>query len=312
MPGIVVALGGNALGETVEEQKKAVALAARTIVDIAQTGEPLLIVHGNGPQVGMISSGMNADGPSERRSMPLAECVAMSQGYIGDHLQTAITNELKKRGIARNVCTLITHMIVDPDDGSFAKPTKPIGTFYTREEAMVRSKETRGIYCEDAGRGWRMVVASPEPMDIVEQPVIEKLFCNGLIVICGGGGGIPVVQEGDQLISVDAVIDKDYAAAMIAGRIKSDKLMILTGTPGVYIDYNTPEQRLIKRMTADEAEEYSRKGYFAEGSMLPKVRAGIRFANSGGSVVITSLYSASDALKYDVGTWIVPGHVSCV
>lgn len=309
MKGIVIALGGNALGDTVASQKKAVEVAAKTIADIAETGAPLAIVHGNGPQVGKISAAMRCAvaGGMATEDMPLAECVAMSQGYIGFHLQMAIESAFRSRGIDRKVCTVTTQVLVDLEDPAFLHPTKPVGAFYTLEEAGALMRETGEPYCEDAGRGWRKVVASPEPKDILEKEVIGLLFRSGVVPICCGGGGIPVAQQNGTFETVGAVIDKDYAASKLAQIIDAEQLMILTGVDGVYLDYNTKQQRLLRQMSVSTAERYCEKGYFAQGSMLPKVRAATRFARCGGMSVITSLEAAATALKQKKGTWISLG-----
>lgn len=308
MPGVVIALGGNALGKTVEAQKKAAAVAAKTIADIAAMGIPLLVTHGNGPQVGMISSAMRCGSAygSIPEEIPLAECVAMSQGYIGFHLQLAIEHELRGRGMDQRVCTLVTQMLVNPDDPAFAHPTKPVGDFYSQSEAQRLSEETGECFREDAGRGWRRVVASPEPQDIVERDVVRQLVEMGIITICGGGGGIPVLRREHGFEAVSAVIDKDYGAALLAKVIQAETLMILTGVSNVYLNYNTPEQKRLDLLKSGEAKALCERGCFAQGSMLPKVQAALRFAESGGKAVITSLESAAQALKGNGGTWIVP------
>ncbi len=309
MSGIVIALGGNALGNTVEQQKRAVSVAARAIADIAAMGEPLVIVHGNGPQVGMISAAMRSASHSGdiAEDMPLAECVAMSQGYIGFHLQAAINDALHRRALNRSVCTLVTQMIVDPHDPAFSNPTKPVGFFYTKEEAHTLMEASGELFKEDAGRGWRRVVASPMPRELVERNALRSLCDSGMITICGGGGGIPIVRGECGVQSVSAVIDKDHAAALLAETIDAELLMILTGVSGVYLNYNTPRQRMLERLTAEKARRYCDAGSFAAGSMLPKVDAALRFAERGGTSIITSLEEAPFAIAQHRGTWIVGG-----
>lgn len=307
MAGIVIALGGNALGKTVEEQRRTVAHASEMIADLAKEGKPLMIVHGNGPQVGMLRSAMME---ADKRGilpagMPLNECVAMSQGYIGYHLQEAINNALQKRGLQIDTATMVTRILVDENDPAFRHPTKPIGRFYTREEAEELEK-TDGCYMEDAGRGWRKVVPSPNPIQIVEKKALQAMMDAGMIAICCGGGGIPVVMREQKLVPIEAVIDKDFAAAKLAEAIHAERLIILTGVSGVYINFGTKQARMLGRISASEAQRHCDDGQFSAGSMLPKVQAAIRFAKTGGCTTITSLEDAWKGLMGKSGTTIIP------
>ena len=307
MARIVAALGGNALGGSPAEQKKKAAEAAETLVGLVRQGHEIVVTHGNGPQVGMIHLGLNhaAESGVIASEMPFPECGAMSQGYIGYHLQNAILRRLRAEGLSGMVCTLVTQVEVDGSDPAFRNPTKPVGAFYSADEAAARMAAGEGIYREDAGRGWRKVVPSPLPVGIVEKESVLTLLRDGFVVIACGGGGIPVVKraEGDYE-GVAAVIDKDYASACLAEAIGADSLFILTAVDRVCLDFNTPEQRELKEMTADEAERWIAEGQFAPGSMLPKVRAAVKFARSGPGrrAVICSLEKATLALAGESGT----------
>jgi len=307
MSRIVVALGGNALGKTPEEQLKLVKETAKPIVDLIQKGNEVIIAHGNGPQVGMINLAMEVSSKSEAKTpeMPFPECGAMSQGYIGYHLQNAIREELLNREMKTPVATIVTQVIVDKDDTAFKNPTKPIGAFYSEEEA--KALEVKGyVMKEDAGRGYRRVVPSPLPIDVAEKETVRTLVENGHIVITVGGGGIPVVQSGNSLIGVPAVIDKDFASEKIAEILDADYLFILTAVDRVAINFGKPEQKELGTMTVKEAHKYIEEGHFAPGSMLPKVEAAIKFADSkeGRKAVIASLERASEALNGQSGTII--------
>ncbi len=296
---IVVALGGNALGNTAQEQLSLVKDTAKPLVDLIEEGHQVVIVHGNGPQVGMINLAM------ESTNMPFPECGAMSQGYIGFHLQNALQNELKSRGVNKSAATIVTQVIVDKDDQAFSNPTKPIGKFYTAAE--VPSLETKGfIVKEDAGRGYRRVVASPFPIEISEKSIVTSLIDAGNIVITCGGGGIPVIKEGNDLIGVPAVIDKDNAAMLLAKTIKADYLVILTAVEKVAINFGTADEKWLSELTIDQAKKYCAEGHFAPGSMLPKVEACIMFAESSNErkSLITSLEKAKEGLKGLTGTVI--------
>ena len=308
MARIVIALGGNALGNTPEEQKEKVAYSAKTIVNLVKQGHELIIAHGNGPQVGMINLGLShsaADGVI-KAEMPFPECGAMSQGYIGYHLQNAIARELQAQGIAKNVVTLVTQVEVDAADPAFKNPTKPIGAFYSEAEAKEKmAADPTCVFKEDAGRGWRKVVASPIPVDVVEKASISHLVNSGFLVIACGGGGIPVVKQGEgNYVGVPAVIDKDYASECLAEIVDADYLYILTAVDRVCINFNKPDQKEIKEMSCQEAEEFAQQGQFAPGSMLPKVKASMKFAASkaGRKAVICSLEKAALALSGESGT----------
>ncbi len=296
---IVLALGGNALGDNPEEQLSLVREAAKSFVDLIADGHELVITHGNGPQVGMINNALPA--------MPFPECGAMSQGYIGYHLQNAIQAELSKRNIAREVATIVTQVVVDKKDPSFQNPTKPIGPFYSKEESEVLSVEEGFTMVEDSGRGYRRVVPSPRPVDVVEKNTVRTLVDAGVIVITAGGGGIPVVPDGDYYVGVPAVIDKDFASAKIAELIDADYLFILTAIDRVMVNYNQPNQKALDVITVAEARRYIEEGHFAPGSMLPKVEAAIQFVDGqpGRHSVIAALEKTKEALLGNSGTKII-------
>lgn len=306
---IVVALGGNALGKTPEQQLELVKHTASTIVDLVQEGYEVLIGHGNGPQVGMINLAMefSATKGGNTPYMPFPECGAMSQGYIGYHLQQAIQEEMKKRGIQKECATVITQVVVDEKDPGFQHPSKPVGSFYTKEEADAIAQEKGFTFIEDAGRGWRRVVPSPIPKRIVELNVVEQLVKAGDVVITVGGGGIPVVETENGLKGVAAVIDKDRSSALLAQSVNADKLIILTAVDRVCINYNKPDQKELEHMSVAEARELIGEKQFAPGSMLPKVESCISFVENnthGGTALITSLSRAAEALKGQTGTII--------
>lgn len=307
---IVVALGGNALGKTPEEQLELVKETARQIVKIVASGHEVVVVHGNGPQVGMINLAFDNSYQNDAGTplMPFAECGAMSQGYIGYHLQQTITDELNDKKIDKECVTIITQVEVDPKDKAFDNPTKPVGMFYNQEQAEAIAKEKGYVFVEDAGRGYRRVVPSPKPVNIVEQDVIKNLVSDGNIVITCGGGGIPVrVDKKDGYEGVDAVIDKDFAACKLAKSIDADVLLILTAVSKVCINYNTPDELELDEITVDLAKEYIETGYFAKGSMLPKVEACIDFVESSekGIAIISALKDGLKALNGKTGTKIV-------
>ncbi|MBF1083206.1 carbamate kinase [Solobacterium sp.] len=306
---IVVALGGNALGNTPEEQLELVRHTAKTIVDLAQDGYEVIVGHGNGPQVGMINLAMEFSCTKGGNTpyMPFPECGAMSQGYIGYHLQQAIQQELKARGVEKECAAIVTQVVVDANDPGFAKPTKPVGSFYTKEEADKIAAEKGFTFVEDAGRGYRRVVPSPIPQRIVELKVVEQLVKAGDIVITVGGGGIPVVETEQGLKGVAAVIDKDRSSALLAQSIGADMLIILTAVDRVCINYNKPDQKELPTMTLEEAEKYIEEKQFAPGSMLPKVQSCMEFVKNnthGGTALITSLQKAKVALQGETGTII--------
>ncbi len=304
---IVIALGGNALGNTAYEQLELVEKTAKPIVDLIEAGNQVVIAHGNGPQVGMINLGMStaAEAKAIKADMPFPECGAMSQGYIGYHLQNSIGNELNKRGIKKNVATIVTQVLVDENDEAFKKPTKPIGAFYDKETADRISKEKGYTMIEDSGRGYRQVVPSPKPVDVIEKDIVNTLVDAGNVIITVGGGGIPVINKSGKLVGTPAVIDKDFASAKLAELIKADTLIILTAVDRVAINFGKPDQKNLEVMTIAEAEKYCEEGQFAPGSMLPKVKACISFASSGGEAIIASLEKASAAIKGESGTKII-------
>lgn len=305
---VVIALGGNALGDTPQEQLELVKETAKHIVNMVAEGINVVVSHGNGPQVGMINNTFDyaANKGGEAPVMPLPECGAMSQGYIGYHLSQAILNELKRRGIMRSTATVVTQTVVYPDDPAFDNPTKPVGAFLTEEEAKRRSEETGYVYKEDAGRGWRQVVASPKPQRIVEFDAIKDLMDDGYIVISTGGGGVPVIERNDSYEGVPAVIDKDRSSAKLAADFKADMLVILTAVEKVYINFGTPQQTALDSISVAEAKKYIDDGQFAPGSMLPKVQACIEYLEEhpDGKAIITSLECAAAGLKGLTGTLI--------
>jgi len=304
---IVIALGGNALGNTAQEQKALITQTVKPIAELIEQGNEVIIAHGNGPQIGMINLGMSsaAEAGIIKAEMPFPECSAMSQGYIGFHLQCALKNELESRGIRKPVATIVTQVLVDAKDKAFENPTKPIGAFYSKEDSEAIAREKGFKMVEDSGRGYRRVVASPKPLDIVEKEIITALVDFGGIVIAAGGGGIPVVNRGCSLEGVAAVIDKDVASAKLAELVKADMLVILTAVERVAINFGKPNAQEIDQMTVSEAIAYCEQGHFAPGSMLPKVEAAVSFARSGGKAVIASLESAPAALAGKTGTVVV-------
>ena len=307
---IVIALGGNALGKNLPEQMIAVKHTAKAIVDLIEQGNEVIIAHGNGPQVGMIQEAMtqlNRSDPEKYIPCPLSVCVAMSQGYIGYDLQNALREEMLNRGIKKNAATVLTQVEVDKNDPAFKNPTKPIGSFMTEEEAKKMVAERGYNVVEDAGRGYRRVVASPQPVAIVELDTIRSLIETGNVVIACGGGGIPVfITEGNHLKGTAAVIDKDFAAARLAEQVNADALIILTAVEKVAIHFGTPEQEDLSELTPESAQAYIKAGEFAPGSMLPKVQAALQFAQSGEgrTSLITLLDKAADGIVGKTGTVI--------
>ncbi len=300
----VVSLGGNALGNNAEEQKLLVSNVAKYIVKLMKDGHEVVIVHGNGPQVGMINNAFN-----EAKSvpdMPFPECGAMSQGYIGFHLQNALQNELKAQGVKRNVATVVTQVVVDKNDPLFQNPSKPVGTFYSKEEAEAVAKEKGWTMKEDAGRGYRRVVPSPLPIDIEEKEVISTLVKSGNVIICAGGGGIPVIKEDNKLVGVAAVIDKDYASALVAELVDADYLVILTAIDNVCINYKQPNEKKLTNVSLNEIKEYLKGDYFAKGSMYPKVNACVKFLTNcpNKTAIIAALENAEKAFEEKSGTII--------
>ena len=311
MSRIVVALGGNALGNSPKEQLEIVKTTAKSLVDLVEMGNEVVITHGNGPQVGMIFNAMaNVDPTITEDDMPFAECGAMSQGYIGYHLQQAMEAEFKSRNMRRRVVTVVSQVEVDPEDPGFSNPTKPIGEFYSEDMAKKLAKESGFIYKEDAGRGYRRVVASPKPKKICELATIKKLIEEHNIVVTCGGGGIPVIADGEGGYSgVDAVIDKDRTSALLASKIEADILLILTAIDQVKINFRQENEKSLDEITIDEAKLYIENGEFAAGSMLPKVEACIDYLehSNKGKAIITSLEKARDALNGKTGTTIIKG-----
>ncbi len=307
MKKLVIALGGNALGNTPYEQLRLVTETAKPIVDLIEAGNQVVIAHGNGPQVGMINLAMSTAAAAKaiKSDMPFPECGAMSQGYIGYHLQNSIQNELKARGIQKSVATVVTQVLVDENDPAFSHPTKPIGAFYSKEEADRIAADKGYTMIEDAGRGYRQVVPSPKPVDVVEKDMVNTLIDAGHVVITVGGGGIPVIEKDGKLLGVPAVIDKDFASAKLAELVKADALVILTAVDRVAINWGKPNQTSLERMTCAEAEQYCKEGHFAPGSMLPKVQAAMSFARTGGEAIIASLENAAAALRGESGTKVV-------
>ncbi|CEP99955.1 carbamate kinase [[Clostridium] sordellii] len=308
MKSLVIALGGNALGKDPKEQLKLVKNTSKIIVDLVEEGYKVIVSHGNGPQVGVINLAMDfsSNNGGNTPSFPFAECGAMSQGYIGYHLQQSIKEELNKRSIKMDVVSLITQVIVDKKDEAFLNPTKPVGMFYSKEETKKISEEKGYKFIEDSNRGYRRVVPSPKPQEILEADVIKKLS-KECIVIAVGGGGIPVIKEENSYIGVDAVIDKDKSSCKLAIDLGVDTLLILTAVENVYINYNKENQKAIDTMDIDLAKEYIKEGYFAKGSMLPKIEACIEFVknNKNSKAIITSLEKAKEALNGDTGTRII-------
>ena len=306
---IVVALGGNAIlqaGEkgSYEEQYNNVKIAVAEIVKLIEDGYGIALTHGNGPQVGNLYIADSLAGEAVP-PMPLDALSAESQGLIGYFMQQEMQNELAKKGIDLRVITLITQVLVGADDPAFKNPTKPIGPFHTKKEAELLKQKTSLVMKEDSNGRWRRVVPSPKPISIVENEIIKSNVDNGYIVIVSGGGGIPVIKEGDEIVGVEAVIDKDLSACCLGIEIKADILLILTNVDQVALNYNTPDQEWIDTMSLEEAKRYLAEGHFKEGSMGPKIEAGIRFLENGGErSIIASLFSASSAVKGKSGTTI--------
>lgn len=310
MSKIVIALGGNALGNSSDEQLKLLENVSKIIVELVKDGNKIVLTHGNGPQVGQIFLAMDysANGEVKTPSMPFPECGSMSQGYIGYQLQQCLQDEFERCKIKKNCATIITQVLVDPKDTAFQNPTKPIGKFYTEKEANEIANEKGYQFVEDAGRGYRRVVPSPKPIDILEKNVIKLLVDNGIIVIAVGGGGIPVIKTDkiELLQGVDAVIDKDNSAALLAREIDADILLILTAVDKVCINYNKENQQELDKLSVKDALKYIDEEQFAKGSMLPKVKACIEFVKDSPNkkAIIGSLEKAKDAIKGKSGTLI--------
>ena len=306
---IAIALGGNALGKDSTEQRATVALVCRTLVDLIEAGNEIVISHGNGPQVGMIQLAFDSGAKQNNAisPMPLEDCTAMSQGYIGYHLQAALQAELAQRGMPWQAVSMITQVTVKADDPAFSHPTKPIGAFYTQAEADELKKQNPDwTLVEDAGRGYRRVVPSPAPVEIVERDAILSLLAGEYIVIACGGGGIPTVMTDEGARPIAAVIDKDFAAAKLAAAVGADTFLILTATDCVYTDFGKPTQKALAHISPDTALDLLEQGHFAAGSMLPKVQAALQFVRTapGRRAIITSPNAAAEALHGKNGTEI--------
>ena len=304
---LVIALGGNALGKTLPEQMAAVKLTAKAIADLVEDGHEIILSHGNGPQVGMLQIAMQEYAAKHGEPpAPLSVCVAMSQGYIGYDLQNALREELIDRAIHKAVSTVLTQVRVNPDDPAFQKPTKPIGAFMSRAEADEKVLEKGWTVVEDSGRGYRRVVASPKPVEIVEIKTVQALLSAGQIVVAAGGGGIPVIAQGHHLSGIGAVIDKDSASALMADTLDADTLIILTAVEKVAIRFGKPDQQWLTDLPWREAQRYLEEGQFAEGSMKPKVEAAIAFVRGteGRSALITELAKAREGVRGTTGTLI--------
>ena len=303
---IVMAIGHKDMGTNLPEQKEAVKRTAKVIADFIQDGWQVAIVHSNAPQVGMIHTAMNEFGKQHDgySSAPMSVCSAMSQGYIGYHLQNAIGNELASRGMNKDVATVVTQVLVDEADPAFQHPTKPVGAFYDKETAERIAAEKGYTMVEDAGRGYRQVVPSPKPIDVIEKNTVKALVDNGTVVITVGGGGIPVVRKDGKLYGTPAVIDKDFASAKLAELLDADMLVILTAVEKVAINFGKPDQKGLDTLTPDEARKYIDEKQFAPGSMLPKVQAAMSFAESkpGRVALITLLEKAAEGIEGKTGT----------
>ena len=304
---VVVAFGGNALGKSPEEQLKLVKNTASSLIGLIDAGNQVVISHGNGPQVGAIILFFNfAAENGKTAAFPFPECGAMSQCYIGYHLQQSLQNELHRRWMNKNVATVVTQIAVDPEDPAFQNPSKPVGDFYTKEQAEQIEKEKGYTFKEDAGRGYRQVVPSPLPQKIMELNSIKTLSDAGDLVMAGGGGGVPVIMTDDGLQGVPAVIDKDRSSALLADKIDADTLIILTAVDYVFVNYGKPDEKALKTLNVAEAQKYMDEKQFAAGSMLPKIEACLSFVEGHPErkALITSLNGLDDALAGKVGTVI--------
>lgn len=298
MSKIVIAFGGNALGNNPKEQQALIKKAVKNVVPLVKEGHQIIIGHGNGPQVGVINlafedSYANEDIPY----MPFPECTAMSQGYIGYHLQKGLRDVLEEEGIEKKIVTIVTQVVVDKNDPSFKNPTKPVGPFYSKRMAEKLMAESGEKYIEDAGRGYRKVVASPKPLEIVEIESVRDLIKTGHIVIAGGGGGVPIYKQ-NEAKGANAVIDKDLVSALMAKELNADRLIILTNVEQAQLHYGTPQAEKVGSISLDEAKRYVEEGHFAKGSMLPKIQAAMNFVEATGKkAVITSLTNLKNALE---------------
>ncbi len=307
---VVVALGGNALEDssspTADNQKKVIEASMTHIAELISAGMKVVVTHGNGPQVGRI--GLQNEAAKEiTPPMPFDVCGAMSQGMLGYHIQQALKGELNRRSMAAEVSSLITQVVVNPHDEAFNNPTKPIGPFYTKSEAEALERSEGYVMKEDSGRGFRRVIASPKPLEIVELATIKALLDENITVIAVGGGGVPVVKKGTTFDGVEAVIDKDFASAKLAENIDAHTLVILTEVEKVALNFGKENQKWLNTLTLQEVEEYTAQGHFAKGSMLPKVEACAAFVQSkkGRKALITSLSKVNEALRGETGTHIV-------
>lgn len=305
---ILISLGGNALGTKDRTLREMSDRLAEAVADLTEQGYRPLLCHGNGPQVGALQNAFGTKKHINRfEAIELADSVAMTQSYMGYQLQNALESEFRKRKLDTQVATVVTRVLVDPEDPAFLRPTKPVGPFYTEQEAKELEANGKTMR-EDAGRGYREVVASPEPLALLEADVIRLLSEDGVIVIAGGGGGIPVTQTNDGIAPVNAVIDKDFVSAHMADAAGCAMLVILTGVDYVYSGFLQGNPKKLETLTADEARRLGADGEFAEGSMLPKMKAAVRFAETGSDrkTLITSVEKLREGLRGEVGTWIVP------
>ena len=310
---IVVALGGNAIlssDPSAKAQQEALVETAKHLVKLIKNGDDLIITHGNGPQVGNLLLQHLAADSEKNPAFPLDSLVAMTEGSIGFWLQNALQNALLDEGIEKDVASVVTQVVVDKNDPAFVNLSKPIGPFYSEEEAKVEAEKSGATFKEDAGRGWRKVVASPKPVDIKEIETIRTLLNAGQVVVAAGGGGIPVIKEDNgHLAGVEAVIDKDFASQRLAELVEADLFIVLTGVDYVFVNYNKPDQAKLEHVNVAQLEEYIKQDQFAPGSMLPKVEAAIAFVNGRpeGKAVITSLENLGDLIEYESGTIIEKG-----
>ncbi len=307
MAKIVIALGGNALGNTPTEQKELIKIPAKKIASLIEEKHQVIVGHGNGPQVGMIFNSF-VDAKNQNKETPLipfAEAGGMSQGYIGSHMINAISSEITKKNLKNDVVYFLTQTIVDSNDEGFKNPTKPVGPFFKTKE-LAEEKNPNSKIVEDSGRGYRKVVASPMPINFIGIETIKKSIDLNSVVICGGGGGVPTIIKDNEYHSVDGVIDKDFALAEIANKVNADMFIVLTAVENVYINYGKPSEVKIKNITVSELEKHCEENQFAKGSMLPKVQAAIKFVKGHKNriSIIASLEKLEDAINYKSGTFI--------
>lgn len=306
---IVIALGGNAIlsdDASAVAQQKALAQTAEYLVKFIENGDDLIISHGNGPQVGNLLLQQAAADSEKNPAMPIDTAVAMTQGSIGYWMQNALGNALAERKMDKSIVSIVTQVVVDENDQAFKNPTKPIGPFLSEEDAKKEMEATGSVFKEDAGRGWRKVVASPKPVSIQEYKVVNQLVENGVITISVGGGGVPVIEKDGKLTGIEAVIDKDFASQKLAELVKADLLVVLTGVDNVFVNYNKPDQKKLENVTVSEMKQYIEEDQFAPGSMLPKVEAAIAFVENHpeGKAMITSLENIENVLEGTGGTII--------